>query len=91
MSEPIRTLIADDEPLARQRLRRLCEREGDVEIVAEACDGTSLTTLALEARPELLGVEIDADTPDGQQLERRARARGGVLRHRSIDSSSCVS
>jgi two-component system response regulator AlgR len=32
-------VIADDEPLARMRLRHLCVRACDVLVVAEAADG----------------------------------------------------
>ena len=35
----IRTLIVDDEPLARERLRKLLEAEPDIQIVGECADG----------------------------------------------------
>ena len=43
----LRTLIVDDEPIARQILREELEQIDDVEIVGEAKDGTS--TLAASA------------------------------------------
>lgn len=66
-------VIADDEPLARERLRDLLGREASVEIVAEAGDGRA----ALEAinnhkpdlvfldiqMPELTGFEVVAELP----------------------------
>ena len=39
MSEPIRTLIADDEPLARRQLRSLLERDPQIALVGEAGSG----------------------------------------------------
>ena len=35
----IRTLIVDDEPLARQRVRLLLDEEPDVEVIGESGDG----------------------------------------------------
>lgn len=35
----IRTLIVDDEPLARERLRKLLEAEPAIEIAGECADG----------------------------------------------------
>ena len=37
----IRTVVVEDEPLARERLRSLLEAESDIEVVAEAEDGQS--------------------------------------------------
>lgn len=39
---PLRVLVADDEPLARQLVRRLLEAQADVILVAECADGDSL-------------------------------------------------
>jgi two-component system LytT family response regulator len=49
---PIRTLIVDDEPLARARLRTLLQREPDVILAGECGDG-------LEAVAALKGQDID--------------------------------
>ena len=38
-AEPMRVLIADDEPLARERLRAMIGENPGVEVVAEAGDG----------------------------------------------------
>ena len=35
----IKTVIVDDEPIARRNLRALLERDGDVEIVGEGGSG----------------------------------------------------
>jgi len=35
----LRTIIADDEPLARERVRSLLADEPGVEVVAECCNG----------------------------------------------------
>ena len=41
---PARTLIVDDEPLARRRLRTLLADEPDIEIVGEAANGNAAVT-----------------------------------------------
>src|SRR5690242_1839741 len=43
-----RVLIADDEPLARDRIRMLLANHDDCEVVGEAHDGTSAVDAILE-------------------------------------------
>ena len=65
MPGEIRAIIADDEPLARRRLRRLCEREGDVRVIAEACDGAEAQALVADHRPDLLFLDVQMPEPNG--------------------------
>ena len=68
----MRILIADDEPLARERLRRLLVELGDEhQVVAEAADGE--TALALCARDEPDVVLLDIEMPGMDGLEAAAR------------------
>lgn len=54
----IRTLIVDDEPLAREKLRGFLDKEDDVEIVAECRDGReALETIEAE-KPDLVFLDI---------------------------------
>jgi len=65
---PIRAVIADDERLARQKLRLLLECERDFEIVAECQDGKQ-TVLAINSlRPDLLLLDIQMPDLDGFQV-----------------------
>ena len=71
----IRTLIVDDEPLARERLRTLLQHESDIQIVGECVDGRqAVTTIASEA-PDLVFLDIQMPALDGfgvlQTLEDR--------------------
>lgn len=61
----IRTLIVDDEPAARRRLRMLCRAHDDIEIVGEC--GTAAGTLeAIETgRPDLLLLDVNLPEGDG--------------------------
>lgn len=55
-------LIVDDELLSRQRLRRLLEREPDVQIVGECTGGLQALNAITNDRPEL--VFLDVQMPD---------------------------
>lgn len=51
MSEPILTLIADDEPLARRQLRALLERDAQIALVGEAGTGQEARRLSAISDP----------------------------------------
>lgn len=55
---PIRTLIVDDEPLARRALRTLLEGEPDVRIVGEARDGPEALQALSSLEPELVFLDV---------------------------------
>lgn len=61
----IRTLIVDDESLARRRLRRLLETERDVEIVGEAASGGEAVEAIRELRPDLMFLDVQMPEMDG--------------------------
>jgi two-component system LytT family response regulator len=55
----IRVLIAEDEPLARERIRSLLEQEEDVEIVGEVGDGRTAVEEIRSADPDLLFLDVN--------------------------------
>ena len=55
----IRTVIVDDEPLARRKLRSLLESEGDIEVIAESGNGQEALQLIEETVPHLLFLDIE--------------------------------
>lgn len=61
----LRTLIVDDEPLARERIRVLLEREPDVEILAECGDGEEAVEHVKRLHPDLLFLDIQMPEMDG--------------------------
>ncbi len=65
MSEPIRTVIADDEPLARRQLRSLLERDPQIVLVAEAGTGIDARRAIKDLRPELVLLDIRMPHGDG--------------------------
>ncbi len=54
----LRTVIVDDEPLARKRLRRLLESHRDVAIVGEAGNGKAACEVIERERPDLVLLDI---------------------------------
>ena len=63
----IRVVIVDDEELARERLRRLLEEIGDVEIAGEASDGVEAMARIAELAPA--AVFLDIQMPGATGLE----------------------
>lgn len=61
----IRTLIVDDEPLARERLRKLLQAESDIEIVAECADGEEALAVARSQKPDLIFLDVQMPELDG--------------------------
>jgi two-component system LytT family response regulator len=64
----LRTIIVDDERIARQRLRRLLAREPEVEIIAECADGVSAVEAVKEQAPDLLFLDIQMPGVDGFEV-----------------------
>lgn len=61
----IRTLIVDDEMLARDRLRALLETETDIEIIDECADGVTAATTINEKSPDLVFLDVQMPELDG--------------------------
>jgi two-component system LytT family response regulator len=61
MTEPAqgtRVLIADDEPLARERLRSLLASEPGMEVVGECADGPSAIAAIQKLKPDLVFLDV---------------------------------
>jgi two-component system LytT family response regulator len=68
MSDPIRVLIVDDEPLAREGLRKLCERDPEIEVVGECADGRAAVAAIEQIEPDLLLLDIQMPNMDGFEV-----------------------
>ena len=64
----LRTLIVDDEPLARTRMRSLLQQRDDVVILAECCDGRQAVQAITQLRPQLIFLDIEMPELDGFQV-----------------------
>lgn len=64
-TEPLRVVIADGEPLARQRLRELLAGETGIEVVAECADGIETLDAIRMRAPDLVVLDICLPGVDG--------------------------
>src|SRR4051794_15676609 len=64
----IRTIIVDDEELARDRLRGLLSRESEISIVGEAGDGSTALSLIDSLRPDLVFLDVQMPEMDGFEV-----------------------
>jgi len=67
---PVRTLIVDDEPLARAHLRSLLRERSDVDVVGECGDGRSAIDQIKRLGPELVLLDIQMPELDGLEVIR---------------------
>ncbi|GAA2906876.1 response regulator transcription factor [Streptosporangium fragile] len=70
----IRVLLVDDQPLIRSGFRALLDIEDDIEVVAEAADGSEGLALAREHLPDIALIDIQMPVVDGIEATRRIAA-----------------
>ena len=73
--ETIRILIADDHALFREGLRRILEREEDMEIVGEANDGAEVLWLADRVKPDVILMDISLPGVNGVRITHQIKKR----------------
>ncbi len=61
----LRTLIVDDEPLARDRIRSLLEQEENIEIIQECRDGREAVAAIESTTPDLVFLDVQMPEVDG--------------------------
>jgi two-component system, LytTR family, response regulator len=61
----IRTLVVDDEPLARSNLTVLLRRDGDIQIVGECGSAAEAAVQIREKQPELVFLDVQMPQGDG--------------------------
>lgn len=64
----IQTIIADDEVLARQKLRRLLLEEPDIEVIGEGSTASEILDLVKVTNAQLLFLDIQMPGMDGMEL-----------------------
>lgn len=67
-SPPIRTLIADDEPLARRGIALLLNDQPDIEVVGTCADGADAVRQIQLLQPDLLFLDIQMPVCDGFEV-----------------------
>ena len=61
----VRTLIVDDEPLARERLRQLLLSEPEIDIIGECSNGSEAVATIRRQRPDLIFLDVQMPELDG--------------------------
>ncbi len=61
----IRALIVDDEPLARERIRTLLEKESDFVVAGECASGTEAVAAMRKERPDLVFLDVQMPQMNG--------------------------
>jgi DNA-binding LytR/AlgR family response regulator len=79
MSEALTVLLADDEPLALRRLRRLTAEVEDVRIVGAAADGDQALALARETAAQVVIIDIKMPGRDGVSVARALAGPDGPV------------
>jgi DNA-binding NarL/FixJ family response regulator len=72
----IRVLVADDQAVVRQGVVLLLSTANDMEVVAEASDGTSALRLILDLRPDVALVDLRMPGLDGTAVTGQVVAAG---------------
>ncbi|HZN88647.1 MAG TPA: response regulator transcription factor [Thermoleophilaceae bacterium] len=70
----ISIVIADDHGIVRSGLRMLIERQGDMEVVAEADDGVAALETTQALRPDVAVLDVSMPRMTGLQAAREIRA-----------------
>src|SRR6185503_5365073 len=68
MVEKIKTLIVDDEPLARRNLRLLLEKDPQIEIIDECRNGREAVKAVNNLAPDLIFLDIQMPEMDGFEV-----------------------
>lgn len=66
--KPIRTLLVDDEPLARQGLETMLRNDPEIEIVGACADGEEALRTIRAQQPDLVFLDVQMPRRDGFQI-----------------------
>ena len=77
--QPLRTIVADDDPLVRRLIRDTLQLDG-VTVIAEASTGREAVELALFYRPDVVVMDYMMPEMDGIEATRRIIERDGAIR-----------
>jgi two-component system, LytTR family, response regulator len=72
----IRTLVVDDEPVARARVVSLLRQEDDIEVIGECANGRQAMSVIESTSPDLLFLDIQMPEVNGLDLARTIQSSG---------------
>jgi len=64
----VRTVIVDDEPLGRERIRMLLDDDPEIEVVGEASDGKAAVAAIAKLKPALLFLDVQMPEMSGFEV-----------------------
>ncbi len=70
----VKTIIVDDEPLARERISQLLGKDSDFEIVSECADGLAAISAINECQPDLIFLDVEMPEISGFDVLRELDA-----------------
>ena len=76
----IRTMVVDDEPVARERIIGLLKQEKDIELVGEYADGAQAIKAIQQQHPDLVFLDVQMPACDGFGVHRAGGRRAGCRR-----------
>lgn len=71
----IRVVLVDDQTLVRQGLRSLLELTDDISVIAEAADGEAAIPCILDAKPDVLLIDVRMPKRSGVEVIAELQAR----------------
>jgi two-component system LytT family response regulator len=76
-AEPLRLLLADDEPLALRRMKLALEGIPNVEVVGSASDGAQAINAMRDLKPDVVLLDIKMPLADGFEVANAVEDSGG--------------
>ena len=78
----IRTMVVDDETMARERIVGLLQQEKDIELIGQCADGQQAVDAITHQQPDLVFLDVQMPACDGfgviQQVGAEKHAGGGL-------------
>ncbi|HTL68445.1 MAG TPA: response regulator [Lacunisphaera sp.] len=68
MNQPIRTLVVDDEPLAREGILTLLAQDPEIEVIGSCADGQTALTAIRNQRPDLVFLDVQMPKRTGFEV-----------------------
>ncbi|HEX8332854.1 MAG TPA: LytTR family DNA-binding domain-containing protein [Segetibacter sp.] len=79
MEQQLKAIIVDDEPAARRFIQHLCKERGNIEVIAEAANGTSAIELINTLKPDVVFLDIQMPDITGLDVIRKISFQPNII------------